>query len=75
MGVMDYVNSRLKGITEAGTTFMNEVNSQGPVKATVDVLTSGFGALDVNDFGEKVSANRAAARKQLMGNLGSMLRR
>lgn len=75
MGVMDYVKARMNAFTQTINAATQEVQSEGPVKATVDIVESGFGTLNVNHFGQAASKNRAQARKELMNMAGGLIGR
>ena len=63
--VMQYVTTRVKAAADTVSAGAQGLQSEGIVGDAVQILTSGFGLLPINEFGKAAQKRREAARAHL----------
>lgn len=68
--VGSYVKARINAFSETIKDAANMASTETPVGDLVQILTSGFGLLPVNEFGARAQKRREEARKTITGGIG-----
>ncbi len=64
-GITDFVQARIKAAADTVTDGAQKIQSEGPLGDAVQIVTSAFGLLPVNDFGRAAQKRREAARAHI----------
>jgi len=65
--VVNYIKDRVDAFAETVQDAATKLSSEGFVGDAVQIVTSVFGVLPINEFGDRAQKRRERARKNLTG--------